>query len=563
MELDAELKKYMGKAVFDVSYEPEFNINEYVDFFSKQLIADTIAMDSGENVSDAGMFAPRCGGLNKVKKILTKRIAYAVFPPHHDTDESRLKSLITYQHVISKLRNKYVAQLSNDETFYTPKENFKKARYNEHHGLWCTLKEKRDVSTHVTEPTAMPVEIAPYEELEPFIGYLASDCKEPTIFGGTRIDSEMCYQFKRGAVYDDGRMDLCKQVVGPTWIESLMESLKHNTHIEHFLLGNNIINERGASAIKKFLLEEHSPKIKTWYLAGNDINAKGLSDIVDGLQNDKEVTQLWLKRNPLKSDGMVQIRRLLENNNTIKVLDLQNTGILDGGMKDLVDGLMANRSLRHLYMDANGITKESVKYLVNYFKYLVANDIKGITSLWISMNRLDDDGVIDLVEVLGKYKYIKRLNIGSNMLTGVSMEFVYRAFKNHPTLTILDLGMYKSTADLGEITNRIGDIGAFWVARLISENTVIKYLSCLHNGISESGVKELIDAYENNKTILYFAVTQYGLVINQELTSRHKFIQDRNASILTTPPMSKDFSRILRHSKKIYAIDSIYRNSAK
>jgi Ran GTPase-activating protein (RanGAP) involved in mRNA processing and transport len=563
IEFDAELKKYMERVILDSSYEPEFNIDEYVDYFSKLLIADKIAMENGENVSDAGMFAPRCGGSNSVKKNLTKRIAYTVFPPHHDTDESRLKSLITYQHVISKLRHKYVAQLSNDETFYTPKENFKKARYNEHHGLWCTLKEKRGISAHVMEPTAMPVEIAPYEELEPFIQYLASDCIDPTIFGGTRIDDEKCYRFKRGAVYDDGRMDLCKQVVGPTWIESLMESLKHNTHIEHFLLGNNIINERGANAIKRFLLEEHSPKIKTWYLAGNDIDAKGLSDIVDGLQNDKEVTQLWLKRNPLKSDGMAHIRRLLLSNNTIKVLDLQNTGIMDGGIKDLVDGLMGNRSLRHLYMDANGITKESVKYLVDYFKHLVANDIKGITSLWISMNRLDDDGIINLVEVLGEYKYIKRLNIGSNMLTGASMEFVYRAFKNHPALTVLDLGMYKSTADMGEITNRISDIGAFWVAKLISENTVIKYLSCLHNGISESGVKDLIDAYETNKTILYFAITQYGLVIDQELTNRHKSIQDRNASILTAEAVAKDHSRILRHSKKIYAIDSIYRNSAK
>lgn len=563
IELNEKLKKYVTKMALGILCESEFDADDFVNYFSELLIADKSALDKGGDVSDAGMFAPRAGGLNVVKKDLAKRIAFNVCPPHYNTDESRIKSRITFQHLLAKLRNKYIAQLSNDNAFYTPKENFKKARYNEHGGLWCTLKQSKQLSTSVLEPTAMPVEISSYEELEPFIKFLSDDCKNPTIFEGARIDGEMCHQFKRGTMFDDGRMDLCKQVVGPTWIERLMEALKSNTHVEHFLLGNNIINETGANAIKRFLLEDHSPKIKTWYLAGNDINAKGISDIVDGLQHDSYVTQLWLKRNPLKSEGMKHIRRLLENTKTLKVLDLQNTAIMDDGVKDLVDGLLVNKSLRHLYIDANGITKHSIVHFVNYFKYLIANNIKGITSLWISMNRLDDDGIIELVDILGKYNYIKRLNIGSNMITGISAEFIYRAFNNHPKLTVLDIGMYKSTADMGEITNKIDDIGAFWIARLISENTTIKYLSCLNNGISESGVKGLIDAYEGNTTLLYLIVTQYGLILDQKLVSRHKYIQKRNTDMISDLLITKDHSRILRHSKKIYAIDSIYRNSAK
>lgn len=36
-------------------------------------------------------------------------------------------------------------------------------------------------------------------------------------------------EFKRGVVYEDGRLDLCKMVVGPTHVEKLLDSLEDNT----------------------------------------------------------------------------------------------------------------------------------------------------------------------------------------------------------------------------------------------------------------------------------------------------------------------------------------------
>ena len=107
-------------------------------------------------------------------------------------------------------------------------------------------------------------------------------------------------------------MDLCKQVVGPTWIANLMESLQNNSKIEHFLLGNNITSNEGGKSLKKFLLNDHKTHIKTLYLSGQDFNSQAISDVVDGLENDTIVEALWVKRNPIYAEGMKHIRRLLE-----------------------------------------------------------------------------------------------------------------------------------------------------------------------------------------------------------------------------------------------------------
>lgn len=48
-------------------------------------------------------------------------------------------------------------------------------------------------------------------------------------------------------------MDLCKVVVGPPHIGALMDSLKSNTFVKHFLLGNNIIGPTGAKHIAHFV----------------------------------------------------------------------------------------------------------------------------------------------------------------------------------------------------------------------------------------------------------------------------------------------------------------------
>lgn len=541
-------------------YIEDYRKNGTIDFISlecilSQLKKDFINMENNEKISDLGIVLPRAKRVSRVTQSFTFNLAKKYFLPKKETDEEYINIKIKFNKLLSRLSS-YYRKLELED--FNKKTEFRQSRDNKHHGLWCSLK-KRPVDDRIIHPTPMKVDVAPLDELQPFLDYLKSN--EPlqeNFFDSDR--KNMCMKFTRGALYHDGRLDMCKQVVGPQHIEKLIDSLKCSDKIEHFLLGNNIINTTGAIAIANYIKTKHN--IKTWYIAGNEINDEGAKYICEALAEDNICVDLWLKRNPIGSNGAKHIRYLLENNKTITTLDLTNTGLMNEGLCQIMEGLKLNRTLRTLYMDSNGFTQDSSKYIADYFNYLVENNVDGIESLWIDMNRFDDDGIIEIVTAIGKYNKMKLLSIGSNEFTGKACEYIYESFKSHPNLKVLDLGMYKSTSDLGELTNRIGNEGAEYIAKLIKENNVIEYISVIINGIGEGGIVKMVDALKTNETIVQLNTQQYALVLPQNVTLDLKKYLHRNRKNRNIKNIDS-YARFLKHTENIVNIDSIYRNNSK
>ena len=409
-----------GKALDDISNK-----------FIQQLSIDEANSNINTKVSECAYYAPRIGSSLDKKYNIARNIALKKYKIDEndlvrDFTTKKKWSYIQYQKLISNLSKVFKEQIERE---YTLTGKFKNILKDSQRKYFCELKNK-PVSNIILNPTAMPVEISSIEDLNPFFDHLKSN--QP--IEDTKIN------FLRGIHYNDGRMDLCKQVVGPTHIDELMNSLKNNTQIEHFLLGNNIIGLKGSEAIAKFLLDNNKPKIKTWYLAGNDINDEGAKLLSEALKHNTICEALWLKRNPIKPNGAKYIGELLEINKSIKVLDMHNTGILDQGVEYLMNSLKKNNTLRHLYLDANGLTHLSSRYISEYFDHLVTNNIKGITSLWLDINRIDDEGIITLSNSLKNYKYLKRLIVGSNRLTHLSAKALCENLNYCPNLKVLDIG---------------------------------------------------------------------------------------------------------------------------
>lgn len=554
----ADLVKEL-ELVYSYSDEKQFDISkakEIAKKFVQGLEADynLLKLDPKSNISECGLFATRSHTTyNNPKHPL--RFANEIVNQMY-MEPCRVSQFengkVMYTKLISKLSKKYVEQYTRE---FLSNNKYKLFRLLEHDRKnWDFLKNK-PLTSIITNPTAMPVEVSALEELEPFFKFLDSNA--------VPIDNdnefEPCMKFTRGALYQDKRMDLCKQVVGPEWIELLMGSLVSNTQVEHFLLGNNIIGPVGGKAIGKFLSNEHKPKIKTWYVAGNNLNGEAIKHICEGLKVDTDCVNLWLKRNPLKPEGIYHVAELIKTNQYIKILDLHNTAVFDEGVKYLMGGLKTNRTLRHLYLDANGITKEGIKYMCEYFEYLIENNLEGISSLWIDMNNIGDDGVIELVNILGRYKFLKRLNLGSTGITDKCIGVIVNAFVQHTGLIALDLGMYKSTSDMGMITNNIGDEGIKVLSELIKSNKSIKYLSVMMNGLTVIGIEYLADAINYNNTLMYVDFTQYGIDVPQKLYSQIKRKVESNR-------IESNYTRTMRnlkHGEQIHWIDSIYRNAMK
>lgn len=448
--------------------------------------------------------------------------------------------------------------------------------------MWCTLKNKPPTEA-VLDPTAMPVDIAPPEEFVPFYDFLSSNQEVPK--GGYIV-------FPRGAVYSDGRVDLCKQGVGSLNIQQVVNSFQHNPYITHFLLGNNIVDITDAKAIANFITSNHKDQdvkdisekdndvtnnqvakskshIKTWYLAGNRLDSQGISIISKALEKDTDSQALWLKRNPVKIQGAKYLSDMLRLNKTLEILDLTNTGIQDSGAIELFKALKdvrGNSGLRHLYIDANALTNETCKAIFDYY-----NDDNGprlLESLWMDMNRFGDEGAETLAKALllpGASK-LKRLVIGANRLTSMGAEVLCLSLAKHPSLTMLDMGMYLATAHMGELCNRLNDDGALHVGKLIEQNTTLRILNVSFNSMTDTGHQVLLESLKKNSTLLHLDCAEYAISTSTYETEIEECLNTNCMNSIYKMSHKDYVKRQLKfdkHTENIVNIDSIYRNNMK
>src|SRR6185436_11409973 len=111
------------------------------------------------------------------------------------------------------------------------------------------------ISAHVSEPEPEPVTPCALADLDPLLSHLYSDAPV-----------EQQTAFSKGTLTPDGRLDLCKQVVGPDGIRPLLGAMMASHQIKRLLLGNNIVGDDGAAAIASFIRERKDSPLECWYI---------------------------------------------------------------------------------------------------------------------------------------------------------------------------------------------------------------------------------------------------------------------------------------------------------
>ena len=431
---------------------------------------------------------------------------------------------------------------------------FRAARAPNARALYDALKTY-PVSPLIAQPTAMPVATAPLSELAPLFEDLAAG--SPTPCEGS--------VFRRGARFPDGRLDLCKQVVGPEWIGTLVDAARRGGHasgIEHFLLGNNIVGDDGAARIAQLIADKDGPHLKTLYLAGNNFGPDGITALADALADDTDAEGLWLKRNPLGPDGGAALGGMLARNRRLRTLDLVNTGLFDSGVEALMLGLSENSSLRTLYLDANGLTARAACAIAGYFDVLKRHGRTGLTGLFLGLNRMGDEGAAILADALTGYLPLMRFDIGANRVERSGLNAVLLMASSAPSLKYLGVGLYKSASDMGELPNWFGENGAADIANFIRAGTGLLALDAKDSHLGHDGVTMLANALESQHNLLHLECTQYG-IRDASLYHRVKAYLARNVEAahgLSLSQFRNHALRAIKHGPEIERIDSIYRN---
>jgi len=321
-------------------------------------------------------------------------------------------------------------------------------------------------------------------EIEPLITYLKTDLPvtQPT-------------PFPRGTVLEDGRLDLCKQDLGPAGCRMVTEALATNTTITSLLLGTDGIGDEGAADVARLI--ERNATLEIVYLGCNKIGKDGVTVLAETLTQNRSVQGLWLKRNPVGPTGAKALAAMLQHNRTLRTLDLVNTYPGHDGLAALVDVLIhENRTVERLYLGGNEIDAADALLLADLLR---ANPV--IKALMLSVNRLGDPGARILADALRENTTLAELGLASNAITSKGASALFEAAQSHPTLTHLDFSCSPSTHILGADANMLGDSGAEAAANFLVCNDVLLCLDLRHNGITKIGKAQLASGLEQNNAL--------------------------------------------------------------
>lgn len=416
----------------------------------------------------------------------------------NDTDEKRqkLQSYTQYRRMVAALRNLVTKSIPKiiPKKYVPSKVSLK------------TLLD-RPISDYILNPRAEPVDVSPAYLLEPLYNFLETGHSEKMEM---TEDNDM--SFEKGTICKDGRLDLCKQVIGTTGVKELIRSLaadssKEKPLVKHLLLGNNICGNDLGIEIAKFIKSGKS-SLTTWYIAGNNMNEKGLEPLCEALKTDTQVKQLWLKRNPLFVEGVKPIADMMHYNTHLQILDLTNTGIGDEGALIILNNL--SKYITHLYLGANGLTSKTCEFIANMIH------TTGLESISLGCNRLTSEGAKFIAQALIHPECkLKALEIASAGIGPEGAKYIADALKVNTSLIWLNMGFLKSTNDLGEVPNIIESDGAIYLAEGLAANVTLRGLDLTYTGIQQTGIAALADVLEKNTQMIYFNIEQFGIPHNE------------------------------------------------
>jgi Ran GTPase-activating protein (RanGAP) involved in mRNA processing and transport len=337
--------------------------------------------------------------------------------------------------------------------------------------------------------------------------------------------------FPRGTVTPDGRLDLCKQNLGPAGCRIVVDALAENTVVRSLLLGTDAIGDEGAADVAR--LVEGQGRLEIIYLGCNRIGPGGAERLSEALTPNTTVTGLWLKRNPLGSNGYKALAAMLRTNRTLRVLDLVNTAPDDAGLIALLEVLThENRTVERLYLGGNGLGPAAAS---RFAELLRTNPV--LKSLLLSVGHLGDKGALPFADALRENRTLTELALASNGIGPRGGVPLLESALAHPSLTTLDLGYSPSTRVLGTSANTLGDAGAETAARLLPENSTLILIDLRRNGITPRGKAILRAALEQNTALQELHLDGKG-------DARIAALLKRNADAAPLPPATDDVSLI-------------------
>ncbi|CAF1313294.1 unnamed protein product [Rotaria sordida] len=182
---------------------------------------------------------------------------------------------------------------------------------------------------------------------------------------------------------------------------------------------------------------EQYAKYSSIELINENLDDQDISFIIQHAIIKKQCTVLRLDNNYITSEGITILVNSLYNNNTLIELNLYSNRLYDKGLYPFVKLLSDNYSvLQKLHLGSNRISNEGVQLLAEILKTNTT-----LTVLCLDSNRISDEGVHFLANTLIHHnKTLQELSLkGSKFITSLSVPYFIDILQNNQSLTRFDI----------------------------------------------------------------------------------------------------------------------------
>ncbi len=239
--------------------------------------------------------------------------------------------------------------------------------------------------------------------------------------------------FPRGTVQPDGRLDLCKQGLGPAQTARIVAAAVDSPLVRHLLLGTNGLGADGARAVAGALRPGHH--VETLYLGCNRIDADGVAALATRLVR---LQRLYLGGNGFGPEAVPALGTLIHAAGVHEIY-LAANHLGDAGAGELAR--LAEGVPLTLGLGGNGLSPAGAAVLARHLGAWTALDLSrppSERSLGARGNVVGDEGAYALADALGGAR-LRRLDLRRTAIGGRGARRLVAAVQGHPTMAYLGL----------------------------------------------------------------------------------------------------------------------------
>jgi hypothetical protein len=325
--------------------------------------------------------------------------------------------------------------------------------------------------------------------------------------------------FPAGSALPDGRLDLCKQDLGPLGAAAVADALPEGGGpVRHLLLGTDGLGDGGAAAVAPKAV---AARVETLYLGCNNIGGGGVCEIANRLIASPGVVKaLWLKRNPVGPDGVRAVAETVRAGTVLRTIDLTQTGLAAPEVAVLVDAMIAvgrgTHAIERLYLSGNKLGAAGAHELA---RLLTAG---AVAELYVSAAQLGDTGAAVLATALRSAPpgALRRLSVASNGIGSAALAELVAA-ATVAGVELIDAARVKAAAVLAAADNHLDEPGAATIAdALAAAPHRLAYLDLRHTETGSRAALRLLDGAQRAATPTRFMLgTGIAKRVKKELTA--------------------------------------------